>query len=825
MATLETYRAKRDFTKTSEPAGKAKASRKKAEGGIFVIHKHDARRLHYDLRLEHDGVLWSWAVTRGPSLDPDEKRLAVHVEDHPIEYGAFEGNIPKGQYGGGSVIVWDEGRWQPEYDPDFGMKKGHLSFNLDGHKLHGGWHLVRLKPRRGEKRDNWLLMKADDEAARPEGDILEDEPDSVASGRSVQDVAKGKPAPKVSKTARGRKAKASLDVEIPEFVEPCLATLVEAPPAGDDWLHEVKFDGYRMQARVDRGVVTLLTRTGLNWTTKFGTHIRDALRDLDCDSAIIDSEIVVLREHGVSSFSALQQALSEERTDEFVCFAFDLLFLDGEDLRGEPLVERKARLEELLGEIKPDAVLRYSEHFVEPGDTMLKHACRMGLEGVVSKRVDAKYHSGRGKIWLKSKCVQRQEFIILGYAPSKVAGRGIRSLLVGYHEGKALKYVGRVGTGFTASSANMLRKVLDPLKVSKPAITGPGARQPGVVWVKPERVAEVEFGSWTDEGVLRHAAFQGLREDKDADEIEAEKPASTQIEPPKRKGPARSGPVSTAGIKLSHADKLLWPDAKVSKQALLDYYAAVWPRMERFVVGRPLSLLRAPDGIEGQKFFQKHASPGMPAAILRTKDPHDGEELLSIKDFEGLAALVQLGVVEIHIWGSTLRELEKPDQIVFDLDPDPEVGVDAVRQAALDLRGRLDELGFESFVKLSGGKGYHVMMPLKPAAEWAAVKSFAHDFAKAMAEAEPKRFTATLSKKARHGRIFIDYLRNGRGSTAVAPYSIRARPRATVAWPVSWSALEKGIGPADVTTDVDAELKRSDAWADFWKGAKALKRG
>ncbi|MEW6630228.1 MAG: DNA ligase D [Pseudomonadota bacterium] len=833
MASLERYQAKRDFRKTSEPAGKV-ARTGKGEGGIFVVQKHAATRLHYDFRLEHDGVLWSWAVTRGPSLDPHEKRLAVHVEDHPIDYASFEGTIPKGQYGGGAVIVWDEGRWTPEGDPAAGMKKGHIDFELEGHKLNGRWHLVRLKPRPGEKRDNWLLIKSDDAAARPGEDILEDEPRSVKSGLTIEQVGEGKAArgekPKVWQSNRpaAGKAKAAQARRL-EFIDPQLATLESNAPSGDDWLHEVKFDGYRMQAQVAGSEVRLLTRAGLDWTDKFEGPVTAALAALKCRDAIIDGEVVVLADSGVSSFPLLQADLSARRADRFVYYAFDLMRLDGEDLRREPLVERKQALAGLLGKQPEDSALRFSDHFHEPGKVMLQHVCRMGLEGVVSKRADAPYRSGRGLSWVKSKCTLRQEFVIGGYLPSDKTGRGLRSLLVGYHEGGKLHYAGRVGTGFSGKVAADLKKKLDALKAKDSPFSAAAPKGKGLIWVKPELVGEVEFRSWTSDRIIRHASFQGLREDKPAEEVVQEKPkqATGKAEAKSGNGNAAAGNATTS-IKLSHPDKLLWPDEKISKQDLLDHYALVWPRMERFVVNRPLSLVRAPDGVHGPRFFQKHASPGMSGKIARMKDPIDGEEILFIEDFDGLAALVQYGVVEVHVWGCTLDALEKPDQIVFDLDPDEGVDAKAVREAALDIHARLDELSLPNLVKTSGGKGYHVLVPLKPSADWDEVKGFAHDFARALEQAAPDRYTATLSKKARTGKIFVDYLRNGRGSTTVAPYSSRAKKGATVSMPVTWPELEKGVLPnafpiGDETTL--AELKKADPWADFFKLGKVLKRG
>lgn len=849
MPSLEQYHAKRDFRVTGEPRGRKGSAKAKAAGGIYVIQKHDATRLHYDLRLEYGGVLWSWAVTRGPSLDPSEKRLAVHVEDHPVDYASFEGVIPEGQYGAGSVIVWDEGTWTPEHDPAAMMKKGHIDFELHGDKLKGHWHLVRLRPRPGEKKDNWLLIKSDDEYADRKGDILEDAPQSVKSGLTIDEVgedpdarqwqsgrkanrkapaATAKPAAKAKAPARKPRPE---ETKLPSFLPLCLARLEKAPPPGDEWLHEVKFDGYRIEAHVAGGKVKLFTRTGLDWTERFGSGIAGALAGLDIGSAVIDGEIVVLGKDGVASFSELQLALTEGRTDKMIYYAFDLLWLDGEDLRREPLIDRKEKLRDLLQGQDEQGPLRFSEHFTQPGSVMLEHACRMGLEGVVSKRADAPYRSGRGNDWVKSKCTLRQEFVIAGYVPSDKTGRGIRSLVLGVTEGGKLRPVGRVGTGFSGRVMADLKKKLDALTARTSAFSGKPGKERGVVWAKPELVAEIEFRSWTRDGNIRQASFQGLREDKPAAEIVMEKPEApekpkTEAKPAKRPA-AKAASGTPTSVKLSHPEKELWPVEHVTKQDLLDHYALVWPRMEQFVVNRPLALVRAPDGVDGQRFFQKHSMPGMLPSILKGHDPEDNEEFLYIKDFDGLAALVQLDVVEVHIWGATVDRIDTPDQFVFDLDPDEGLDVDNVRKAALEFHEKLDDLGLANYVKVSGGKGYHIIVPLKPKADWAAVKGFAHEFADAMVQEAPDRYTATLSKKARKGRIFIDYLRNGRGSTTVAPYSSRAKKGAAVSVPVTWEMIADGLGPADFSLGSDAlkkRLKAADPWADFFDKGKALNR-
>ena len=553
------------------------------------------------------------------------------------------------------------------------------------------------------------------------------------------------------------------------------------------------------EAYVVEGKIKLYTRTGLDWTERFSGPATDPLASLDVKSAVVDGEIVVLGKDGVSTFSELQLALSEGRSDRMIFYAFDLLWLDGEDIRAEPLIDRKERLRDLMRGLDEQGPLRLSEHFDQPGKVMLEHACRMGLEGVVSKRADAPYRSGRGHDWVKSKCTLRQEFVIAGYLPSDKTGRGIRSLVLGYHKDGKLEPVGHVGTGFSGRVMADLTKKLAALKTPSSPFSGAAAKEKGVVWVKPELVAEIEFRSWTRGGNIRQGSFQGLREDKPAAEIVMEKPDKHEdgAKPAARQGQPRQGGALPATVKLTHPEKELWPAEHVTKQHLLEHYALVWPRMQQFVVNRPLALVRAPDGIEGQRFFQKHAMAGMRPSIHKSNDPEDNEEFLYIEDFDGLAALVQIGVVEIHIWGATVDKIDTPDQFVFDLDPDEGLDEEDVRKAALEFHEKLDDLELANYVKVSGGKGYHIVVPLKPKADWDAVKGFSHDFAQAMEQAAPDRYTATLSKKARKGKIFIDYLRNGRGSTTVAPYSSRAKKGATVSVPVTWEMVADGLSPAD----------------------------
>lgn len=822
---LQTYNAKRRFDRTPEPRGTKAVS----SGSSFVVQKHDARRLHYDFRLEMDGVLKSWAVTRGPSLNPEDRRLAVHVEDHPLGYGDFEGVIPKGQYGGGTVIVWDRGTWQPIGDAKKAYRKGHLEFELNGEKLRGRWHLLRMHGKPDEKRENWLLIKGDDDEARPDGDtdILEEKPDSVKSGRSVGDVAKrpddtwnSRPAEHSKEQARPRKQAHELPrgthkQALPEFIEPALATLKPKPPGGSRWLHEIKFDGYRLQARVDHGSVRLLTRSGLDWTERFGAAVTGSFQALPVEEALIDGEIVVERDSGASDFSALQQDLSEGRSDRFVFYAFDLLHLDSRNLREAALIDRKALLEKLLPSADP--VLRYSQHFEESGDLVLDHACRLSLEGVISKVRTSRYVSGRKGEWVKSKCSKRQEFVIGGYTLSSTSGQAIGSLALGVHEKGRLRHVGRVGTGFTVDVAAMLLDRLRPLERKESPFSGRLAAlaKRDLVYVKPELVAEVEFRAWSADGNLRHASFRGLREDKPAGEIEREEVAvSTKTAP-------------TSSIRFTHPDRLYWPDDGVTKAGLADYYAQVWTLMAPFVVDRPLALMRCPEGINGPKFFQKHAWRGINKAVGQFSDPKDkgGEPLIRITGFDGLMALVQSATLEIHPWGATTKSLEKPDFITMDIDPGEDVAWESVIDAALELKQRFEDAGLASFVKTSGGKGLHVVAPLKPQAGWAAVKSFARTMAFDMAKTSPDTYVAVATKSKRHGRIFIDYLRNGRGNTAVAPYSTRARPGAAVSTPLEWNELSGEIGPAWFTVNnIASRLSalRRDPWDGFFTAAKPL---
>jgi bifunctional non-homologous end joining protein LigD len=847
MAGLTTYHGKRRFDVTAEPKGLV--GRKK--GHAFVIQKHDATRLHYDLRLELDGVMKSWAVTRGPSLVPGEKRLAVQVEDHPIEYNKFEGTIPAGEYGGGTVMVWDRGTWTPEFDAHKGLKKGHLQFTLDGEKLHGGWHLVRMHRRPGEKRDNWLLIKQKDEAARsPRGkDILEEQSLSVKTGRSMDEIAGGmkktvakKAAPR-QKTARKKTVKkaAAKDTSkrkskrkragdpLPDFIPPALATLSDKAPEAGNWIHEIKFDGYRIQARLDNGKVKLLTRKGLDWTHKFAS-VAEAVATLPAEAALIDGELVVNDEHGVSSFSALQQALKSGDNGAMTYYVFDLMHLNGDDLRPLPLTHRKAALAQLLKKVSDAGPIHLSESIDEPGPVLVKHACKLGLEGIISKRADAGYHSGRGYDWLKTKCSDRQEFIIAGFAPSTNDKHSVGALILGFYKGNQLTYAGRTGTGFTHQMARDLYRKFKPLVIDKsPFGTVPpeerGVRTP--VWLKPKLVAEIDFHGWTHGDRVRQSSFQGLREDKTATDVVREvktAAAATKTATAKRRSaPVKSSKAGTnvGGITLTHPDRVYWEDVGVTKKDLAEFYSKTWKWIAPHLVGRPISLLRCPEGAAGQCFFQKHASAGISEDHLHLV-PEDGDKILSLDDLDGLLSLVQAGVLEVHVRGSTIDHLGDADRLVFDLDPGPGTGWKDVVAAARDVRERLAKLKLKTFLKTSGGKGLHVVLPIKPA-PWDKAKDFCHAVANVMAQSDPDRYVATATKSKRKGRIFIDYLRNSREATAVAPFSTRARPGAAVSVPIDWSELGS-LKSADQYTVKNLPQRLSRQRKDPWAGIGRVKQ-
>ena len=847
---LKKYQSMRDFSVTAEPSGKS--AKVAASGRLrYVIQKHEATRLHYDFRLELNGTFRSWAVTRGPSLDPAEKRLAVEVEDHPLDYGDFEGTIPKGQYGGGTVMLWDRGTWQPEGDPETMLAKGDLKFSLDGEKLHGSWVLVRMRNDKFKsKRNNWLLIKHRDKFAKDgSGEAILKKDKSVASGRAMAAIAAGTgKTPKPFMRAKAFKADAvwnskskNGDAEpvrpkkisaLPKFVEPQLCRLVDQPPTGANWVHEVKFDGYRMQLRVEGGKAKLSTRKGLDWTAKFAAIAKVAAKLPDC---IIDGEVCALDHNGAPDFAALQAALSDGKSDALIFFAFDLLFLEGEDLRRLPLTDRKARLETLLKRMKNDA-LRYVEHFTSSGDAVLLSACRMNLEGIVSKRADAAYASGRSDSWTKAKCRAGHEVVIGGW--STTAGK-FRSLLVGVNRGDHFVYVGRVGTGYSAPKVKQLMPRLKEMAAKTSPFTGKGAprQEAGVHWLKPELVAEIEFAGWTGDGMVRQAAFKGLRADKPAEEVQAETPKKHRklAEPKAEKqktAPAKrsSGAAVVMNIPISNPDKPLWPDAgdgePVTKLELAQYYEAIGDWMLPHIKGRPCSLVRAPDGINGdQRFFQRHAGAGQSALFTQVKVSGDRKPYLQIDRVEALVAAAQSGGLELHPWNNAPGHPDVPGRFVFDLDPSPDVSFDDVISAVKELKDRLEELGFNTFAKTTGGKGLHVVTPFNAGKSigWKEAKAIAREICARMAADSPDKYLVNMSKAKRRGKIFLDYLRNDRMATAVAVMSPRARPGATVSMPLDWSAVKKGLDPKRFTIrSAPALLRKGSAWKDYAKSEVPL---
>ena len=848
---LDEYQRKRDFTKSPEPSGDRDAARRRARKKpslYFCVQKHLASHLHYDLRLEHDGVLLSWAVPNGPSFDPREKRLAVHVEDHPLDYGDFEGTIPAGAYGAGTVMLWDEGTWQPEGDAEAGLAKGDLKFVLDGERLKGRWVLVRMKgsrtgkyakENRRSKNENWLLIKESDRYAGPEKKpVTERALTSVRSGRTMEEIAAGNvewadsgPRFKEKKDARPSKAKHGRQPRAapPKFVPPQLATLADAPPAGDQWLHEIKFDGYRIVAAVGGGKAVTYTRTGLDWSDRFRPLLRP-LADLPCTSAVIDGEAVVVDADGWSDFGALQQALSEGGAG-IVYYAFDLMTLDGKDIGKLPLAERKARLRTLLADEPDSGPLFYSDHVVGHGAETFERACALHLEGIVSKRADGRYRSGRTKSWLKVKCGMGQEFIIIGWQPSPVKARPFSSILVATRDEDRLVYRGRVGSGFDETTlADLADKFKARAVKAPPAADVPAAVEKNARFIKPDMVAEIAFRGWTGEGYVRQGAFKGLRSDKAADAVVKELARPVPKDPPALvsvDSDQDAGTIEIAGVRVTHPDRVMFPGERITKRALIDYYLAVADKILPHVADRPLSLVRFPDGTGGDGFFQKHASAGFPDAFkpVTIKEKEGKGKYFYIEDERGLVAAVQMGALELHVWGAHVGALEQPDRLVFDFDPDEAVAFPTVTASAKAMRERLSALGLTSFALATGGKGLHVVVPLTPRHGWDDVKAFAEAMARTLAAEDPDRYIAEASKTRRKGRIFIDYLRNGRGATAIAPFSTRARAGAPVAWPVAWNGLGR-LKSAHETTATNAaallKLQRKDPWENYFAVEQVL---
>ncbi|HEV7610512.1 MAG TPA: DNA ligase D [Steroidobacteraceae bacterium] len=898
---LSVYRAKRDFSKTDEPSGQTRVA--PSPRWRFVIQKHAARRLHYDLRLELDGVFKSWAVTRGPSLDPGEKRLAVEVEDHPLDYGDFEGTIPHGEYGGGTVQLWDRGYWIPEgaRPPEEALSAGDLKFTLEGARLHGSWVLVRMRgDRYGGKRTNWLLIKHRDASARPgDADALLEEDRSVASGRALKQITEGSGArPKPFMLATKQRARAdavwtsnsaatpsvdrpqavkrkpALVARVPAFVEPQLAKLVDRPTEGARWAHEVKLDGYRAQLQASRGRIAIRTRSGLDWTDRFSSIAKDARTLPDC---LIDGEIVALDQRGLPSFGALQAALSEGKSEKLVFYAFDLLFDGREDLRTLPLAERKARLEALVDACDVSQQLRYVAHLESDAEAVFSSACKMGFEGIVSKQLDAPYRSGRTGSWTKAKCRMGQEVVIGGWTTE--AGT-VRSLLAGVYRGDKggrggrLVYVGRVGTGYGREAVNTLLPQLKKLTREQSPFAGDNspAREKNVRWLKPELVAEIEFAGWTGTGMIRQAAFKGLRLDKPARDVVAEipspavadttssettapmnskrpiskkatrssraKPSRTSASPakPSRDGITQvaaakgNGPLAVMEVTISKPDKALWPDAgdgaPVTKADLAEYYENVGHWMLPHLAGRPCSFVRVPNGVGTEQFFQRHAMPGMSSLLTSVKVKGDRAPYVQIDRVEALIAAAQIGALELHPWNCARGNPEVAGRLVFDLDPAPDVKFDAVITAAIEIRDRLRAAGLESFCKTTGGKGLHVVTPLtagKNAVPWPVAKDFAHIVCAQMAQDAPAKYLDTMSKSQRVGKIFLDYLRNDRTATAVAVLSPRARAGAPVSMPIHWKEVRSGLDPKKYTVrTAPGVLRKTKPWTGYEEAARSL---
>lgn len=817
---LGRYQAKRKFGITPEPLAEQAAS---SAALSFVVQKHWASRLHYDFRLELDGVLMSWAVPRGPSYDPKEKRMAVHVEDHPVAYGGFEGTIPKGQYGAGTVIVWDHGTWAPVGDPHAGLAAGKLVFDLHGEKLAGRWELVRIaKP--GDKQDAWMLFKKRDAWARPstEYDVIAALPDSVLAmplGAVEQREPRGNgAAPPAVDLSQARAAK------LPAALAPQLATAASALPGTGRWALEPKWDGYRLLARVDeQGHARLFTRNGHDWTDRLGTLAR-AVEQLGATGAWLDGEIVVFGDDGAPDFVALQNTIDSRRNDEIVYFLFDAPFLGGQDLRQVPWASRRARLRELLGPGAPERI-RFSQDFDVPAAQMLEAARAMRLEGIVAKRVDAPYVSARSETWLKLKCTRRQEFVVLGFTDREGAPGEVGSLMLGYHdEVGSLHYAGNVGTGWDHRTGHALHTQLAQIEVAAPPVDAaelkPGRwsrRAAGSErWVKPELVVEVQYGSWTPEGRVRHAIYRGLRIDKPAREVVREPDAVA--------APAPTKP--TTGVTVTHPERVVDPSTGLRKIDVVRYYESIADWLLPHLKDRPVSLVRAPDGIGGELFFQKHPESKMPGVKALDRSLWPGHAALLVVDsVQALVSAAQMNVLEFHTWNSTVKTIGKPDRIVFDLDPGEGVKWKDVQDAALLVHALLDALGLKCWLKTSGGKGLHVVVPLAPRLEYAPVKAFSKAVVEHLARTIPQKFVAAPGAKNRVGRIFVDYLRNGQAATTAAAFSARARPGLGVSMPIAWDQLP-ALKSSDQWTIATAReylsFAKDDPWADYWGTRQTL---
>jgi bifunctional non-homologous end joining protein LigD len=849
MTQLEEYNRKRDFTATPEPSGNQNASKRRSAASHalqFCIQKHDATRLHYDFRLELDGTLKSWAVPKGPSLDPKSRRLAVHVEDHPLDYASFEGNIPEGHYGAGDVIVWDRGVWIPIGDPAEGYRKGKLKFELEGEKLSGTWNLVRTHIE--GKQEQWFLIKSNDASARPasEYDIVKALPDSVLSDRTIVPKKRGgkaaepKPAKTVTtKTTAKRKGVAlegARKAPLPESLKPQLATLVESAPQGE-WRYEIKFDGYRIMARIDDGSVKLITRNGHDWTSKMPRQA-EALASLGLESAWIDGEVIVANEDGVPDFQALQNAFDSGRSGNIVFYAFDMPYLNGMDLRDVPLEQRRAALAEVM-ERSEDDVLRYSEAFDESADTMLNSACQMRLEGLIGKLAGSPYVSRRSSTWIKLKCKHRQEFVVVGYTEPKGSRSAFGALLLGLHDSDSgeLRFAGKVGTGFNETTLRSIYSQLKPLETKKSALVNPptGFEAKGVHWLKPELLAEVAYAEITKDGSVRHAVFHGLRNDKPAKAITEEraKPAAEVETPAPRKARSKKNTVEESSsapeqIRITHPERVIDATSGSTKMQLAEYYAWVSPWMltPPHLKDRPVALVRAPEGIAGELFFQKNAERLAIPGIETMGKEYSGQPVMLINRVEALVGAVQMSTVEFHTWNATSADLERPNRFVLDLDPDPALPWKRMVEATQLTLTVLDELGLTSYLKTSGGKGIHIVAPLTPKASWDDVKEFSQAIVKHMAKLLPDRFSAVSGPKNRIGRIFIDYLRNSQGATTIGAYSARTREGLPVSVPIFREEVVelKGANTWNIHNLHErlTELGSDDPWEGYQKTKQTI---
>jgi bifunctional non-homologous end joining protein LigD len=806
---IATYNRKRDFAKTKEPKGR----KLKGKGDSFVVQKHDASRLHWDFRLELDGVLKSWAVPKGPSLDPADKRLAMRTEDHPLDYGSFEGTIPAGEYGGGTVMLWDQGRWVPEpgKDPSKTILEGHLHFSLEGERMKGEWVLFRLSPRPGERGEPWMLKKVTDDFADPADPLalVDNCVTSVTTGRTMAEIAAGEDVWRSNRGGRkGGRAKKKAAKAPPPFEEPQLATLVDDVPTGNEWIHEYKYDGYRLLLSVGDGLATAWTRNGKDWSDKFKSLVKAAAQlPAGC---LIDGEAAALDKDGKPSFQLLQSTLKESKGANLVFYAFDLLVDRGKDIRKLPNIVRKERLAALLEGVSPPII--YGDHVIGRGEALFEQVCKQRGEGIISKQANAPYRGQRTRNWLKVKCILRQEFVIVGWSESDKR-RGFRSLLLAAKEKGKLTYVGKVGTGFNAKSIEDMMERMEPLAVDKAPVEVPRADRKGAHFIEPRLVAEIAYSEFTNDGILRHPSFIALREDKPASQVVVETPKHLT----KSEKKADRATAESLGIRITNPERAIFPDEGLTKGDLANYYAAVDPLIMIDAARRPMTLIRCPQGRSKKCFFQKHDSGtfGEHVKHVPVKEKKGiTQDYLYFDDIRGLLACVQMGTIEFHGWGSRIDPLEYPDRLVFDLDPDVGLDFGKVKDAAVKLQALLADLGLKTFPLLSGGKGLHVVAPLDQSADWPTVSDFAERFSRAIAEAEPEMFTANIRKVQRTGRIFLDWLRNQRGATAVMPYSARAREGAPVAAPIAWDELDKYKGGNHFTIrDADELLERASSKA------------